>query len=202
MRRSVPAVVSIEGSSDRQILMEAVQHIDQLTLEEFELKENILKLRIDNLTLKIGNEHSRTVQLSSSRENQLAIMMGAAEITAMQDELRKVQTQLVDLQLHRPIPLYRDMGDDISAPASPVSQSGQAMFNFSVDSSPEEADSSPAKPPQTSDSAECKCCVCFIAAYYLTYKMGLIATIASFASLIRVADLALLQDTSLNPDSE
>jgi hypothetical protein len=54
LRRSVPAVETMDSTSDRHILMEAAQHIHQLADEGRDLERGVMQLRIENLRLRLS----------------------------------------------------------------------------------------------------------------------------------------------------
>lgn len=73
LRKSVPAVEVFENSSDRHILEEAARHIHQLTDEGRELEKGVMRLRVENLQLKLANlppgspaSQSLTAQLAAA----------------------------------------------------------------------------------------------------------------------------------------
>ena len=78
LRRSVPTLEGMDAVSDRQILMEAVQHIGQLGTEEAALEEGVLTLRIENMELRLAT------MCTAASADPLALIRDAA----LADELR------------------------------------------------------------------------------------------------------------------
>eukprot|EP00050_Salpingoeca_kvevrii_P007555 m.297017 g.297017 ORF g.297017 m.297017 type:complete len:460 (+) comp13503_c0_seq1:288-1667(+) len=83
LRKAVPAVEGQESTSDRQILLEAAKHIDFLSQQGKEFEEELVRLRIDNLKLKMLTKDD-----TESMEGQMAeLLVGAAEIASFRDEI-------------------------------------------------------------------------------------------------------------------
>lgn len=52
LRKSVPSLEALEGTSDRQILLEAAKHIEDLSHQSDELEEALKELRAENARLR------------------------------------------------------------------------------------------------------------------------------------------------------
>jgi hypothetical protein len=83
LRRNVPAVEAQEGTSDRQILVEAAKHVEQLQHDSHSLEETLVQLRIENLKLRMGTSNGDREALHA----QLLQLLGeAAEIARIKEE--------------------------------------------------------------------------------------------------------------------
>lgn len=74
LRRSVPAVETFENSSDRNILEEAARHIYHLSDEGRELEKGVMRLRVENLRLRLSQ-----LAPGSPNEAALSAQLAAAE---------------------------------------------------------------------------------------------------------------------------
>lgn len=79
LRRNVPTVAPQEGTSDRQILMEAAQHIDQLDSEGKRLETMLMNLRIENLKLRLSTLPPNAPEAEKLQEQLSSLMSGSAD---------------------------------------------------------------------------------------------------------------------------
>eukprot|EP00045_Choanoeca_perplexa_P004962 m.42080 g.42080 ORF g.42080 m.42080 type:complete len:455 (-) comp12855_c0_seq1:1095-2459(-) len=90
LRKSVPAIESQEGTSDRQILVEAARHVETLQVESRTLEDDLIRLKLENLKLKMetsaASDHS---QLQAQQAELLQLLGETAEIVAMKEELAR-----------------------------------------------------------------------------------------------------------------
>jgi predicted RNase H-like nuclease (RuvC/YqgF family) len=90
-------VESFEGISDRQILIEAAQHIEELNEQDQQLEESIAQLKVENLALQVDQARARI----SQRKNSLAAIADAAALASLESELGDAKAMLKML-LERP----------------------------------------------------------------------------------------------------
>eukprot|EP00730_Choanoeca_flexa_P002439 TRINITY_DN11053_c0_g1_i1.p1 TRINITY_DN11053_c0_g1~~TRINITY_DN11053_c0_g1_i1.p1 ORF type:complete len:452 (+),score=102.59 TRINITY_DN11053_c0_g1_i1:469-1824(+) len=88
LRKSVPAIESQEGTSDRQILVEATREAETLKAESRSIDEELLKLKMENVRLRM--ECSIDSEQTETQAPQLLNLLGeTAELMAMKEELAK-----------------------------------------------------------------------------------------------------------------
>lgn len=101
LRRSVPAVEKHDGLSDRQILIEAAKHIEELNEQELVLEEGVLELKIENCKLRLAQARAhanRPIALTG-----LAAIADATLVDTLTMELEEATTRLEELRA-RPRP--------------------------------------------------------------------------------------------------
>jgi uncharacterized membrane protein YgaE (UPF0421/DUF939 family) len=90
LRKSVPAIESQEGTSDRQILVEAARHVETLQVESRTLEDDLIRLKLENLKLKMqSSEAPERPQLQAQQAQLLQLLGETAEIVAMKEELAR-----------------------------------------------------------------------------------------------------------------
>ena len=90
LRKSVPAIESQEGTSDRQILVEAARHVETLQVEGQGLEDELIHLKLENLKLKMATSAAQDHQQLQAEQAELLQLLGeTAEIVAMKEELAR-----------------------------------------------------------------------------------------------------------------
>lgn len=132
LRKNVPAIEGNEIISDRQILIEAAQHIEELSDQDAQLEEGLLLLKIENIRLRMENaKHAADINPVNSSANPADDSLGL--------ELAAAETRLTELQARPRLHQVRDRsasGSDTSGNSS-FQNAAQSFFPMSFESPPE-----------------------------------------------------------------
>ena len=126
LRKNVPAVESQEGTSDRQILVEAAHHIEDLELEEKQSEEQVLMLRLENLRLRL---HVERLEAGRCEANSFRAIANAAEIASLESSIEATMEEH-HLLLQHPVfsrQVHDSAGTDHTSEGSPRSSLDDSM---------------------------------------------------------------------------
>ena len=98
LRRLVPATEGLETPSDRQILLEAAAHLDALAAEQQRLQERVIRLRIENLQLRVASrasaESPESPESAQSAQADAGLAASLAAVMAAADALQALEADL------------------------------------------------------------------------------------------------------------